>query len=68
MEAVHKDSSVCVCVCVFVCVCVCACACARACVCKICNSPTQVEMKKKRFWEDIDPITSIAASDEIEFD
>ena len=28
--------------------------------------PTQVEMEKG-FWEDIDPITSIAASDTIEF-
>ena len=43
-----------------------SCACAKSELDLFSVPPTKVEMKKG-FWEDIDPITSIAASDTIEF-
>ena len=43
-----------------------SCACAKSELDLFSVPPTQVEMEKG-FWEDIDPITSIAASDTIEF-
>ena len=43
-----------------------SCACAKSELDLFSVLPTQVEMEKG-FWEDIDPITSIAASDTIEF-
>ena len=43
-----------------------SCACAKSELDLFSVPPTQVEMGKG-FWEDIDPITSIAASDTIEF-
>ena len=43
-----------------------SCACAKSELDLFSVPPTQVEMKKG-FWEDIDPITSIAASDTLEF-
>ena len=43
-----------------------SCACAKSELDLFSIPPTQVEMEKG-FWEDIDPITSIAASDTIDF-